>query len=269
MILMKRPVRAGKLLLAAALLLAALCRPAMAGDILFQYSTIDALLGSLFDGTMTIGDLKHEGDFGLGTLNGIDGELVVLDGEAYHVRAGGKTSIAASSAEIPFATVSFFEAETAIELGAVRSLDELNGAVLKALPSRNRFYAIRIDAEFPAVRTRAIPKQSAPYPTLAQAAKGQVITSFAGRGTLVGYYSPPFVKAVNVPGFHWHFLTEDRTGGGHVLGCSMAPATAAVDSLSTLTVRLPEGRGFDELDLAGDKTGDLHAVEKEPAKRGE
>lgn len=261
-------VRAGRtFVFVTALLLVAFGRTACAGDTLFQYSTIDALLGSLFEGQLTIRDLKKEGDFGLGTLNGIDGELVLLDGEAYHVRAGGVTTVPAAGAMVPFATVSFFEGESTVELGAVTSLDGLNRAVLAELPSRNLFHAVRVDADFHSVRTRAIPRQTPPYVTLAEAAKQQVVTTFSGPGTLVGYYSPSFVKGVNVPGFHWHFLTDDRTGGGHVLDCAFAPSTATVDTLHAFTVRLPESDEFDELDLSGDKTKELHAVEKEPANK--
>lgn len=248
------------------LLLVLLCQSAHAGDALFQYSTIDALLGGLFDGKMTLKDLKYKGDFGLGTLNGIDGELVMIEGQAYHVSAGGKAEIPADSSRIPFATVSFFGADTTLKLDGVASLDQLNAAVLKQLPSKNVFYAILIDGQFSHLKARAIPKQEPPYAPLAEVVKKQVVVQFSGEGTLVGYYSPSFVKGVNVPGFHWHFLTADRKGGGHVLDCAMAPAQARLDVLRDFTVRLPDDKGFDGLDLTGDKEKELHAVEKDPAK---
>ena len=96
-----------------------------AGDTAFQYSTIDALLAGLYDGEMTLHDLKFQGDFGLGTLNGLDGELVVLEGTAYHVSAGGKVDIPADSAKVPFATVSFFQEDTILKLDKISSLKDL------------------------------------------------------------------------------------------------------------------------------------------------
>jgi len=240
---------------------------ARAGDTVFQYSTIDALLAGLYDGEMTLKELLYQGDFGLGTLNGIDGELVVLDGTAYHVAAGGKACIPSDSSKIPFATTSFFEEDSILKLDKITSLKNLNKTVDKGLPSRNVFYAIRIDGRFSFVKARAIPKQNEPYEPLAEVVKHQVVVRFSGEGTLVGYYSPPFVKGVNVPGFHWHFLTKDRSGGGHVLDCSFAPTTARLDSLRTLTVRLPDSREFDALDLSGDKGEELDAVEKDPAMK--
>ncbi len=242
-------------------------QPVWAGDALFQYSTIDALLAGLYDGDMTLKDLKFKGDFGLGTLNGIDGELVVLEGQAYHVAAGGKANIPADTEKIPFATVSFFQEDTILKLDKVVSLDALNAAVSKGLPSKNLFYAIRIDGRFSHIKARAIPKQNTPYKPLAEVVKEQHVVQFSGEGTLVGYYSPAFVKGVNVPGFHWHFLTKDRQGGGHVLDCAMAPTTARLDTLHDFTVRLPDDKIFDALDLSGDKTEELHSVEKDPMKK--
>ena len=237
-----------------------------AGDTLFQYSTIDALLAGLYDGEMTLEDLKYQGDFGLGTLNGLDGELVVLDGTTYHVAAGGKVDIPAYSSKIPFATTSFYDEDAILKLKRIASLADLNQAIEMSLPSKNYFYAIRIDGRFHSVKARAIPKQNQPYEPLAKVVKHQVVVQFTGEGSLVGYYSPPFAKGVNVPGFHWHFLTKDRSGGGHVLDCSIAPTTARVDTLQTFTLQLPDSNEFDSLDLSGDKSKELNAVEKNPAK---
>ena len=247
-------------------LLLLLAAPSLAGDKIFQYSTIDALLAGLYEGDMTMAELMRMGDFGLGTLNGLDGELVVIDGVGYHVKAGGDAGIAPDDASVPFATVSFFGGDKALDLGRIDSLAALNDAVTAELPSRNVFWAIRIDARFSSVKARAIPRQCPPYAPLAEVAKQQVIVPLSGEGTLVGYYSPPFVKGVNVPGFHWHFLTADRGRGGHVLDCAFEPATALLDELRILTVRLPDSRGFDALDLTGDKGKDLEAVEKHPNK---
>ena len=249
--------------LSAALLAALLLPlPARAGDTLFQYSIIDALLAGLYDGQITLEQLKFQGDFGLGTLNGLDGELIVLDGQAYHAAAGGDVDIPADSTRSPFAVVSFFGEDTSLRLGRIGSLEELNRAVLRVLPSKNLFCAIRIDAEFPFVRVRAIPRQERPYKPLTEVAREQVVVRLSGEGTLVGYYSPAFVRGVNVPGFHWHFLTQSRAQGGHVLDCALEPADARLDILHDLTVRLPEDDAFDRFDLSGDRSGELRAVEQ-------
>jgi len=50
---------------------------------LFQTSTVQALLGGAFDGDVTLGEILQQGDLGLGTLDGLDGELIVLEGQAW------------------------------------------------------------------------------------------------------------------------------------------------------------------------------------------
>ncbi|WP_207260939.1 acetolactate decarboxylase [Desulfovibrio sp. Huiquan2017] len=239
---------------------------ASAGDALYQYATIDALLAGVYDGNLTMDRLLTHGDFGLGTLNGLDGELVVLDGVAYHAAAGGQTDIPAGAAMTPFACVTHFTPGIVLALPAIHGLDALNAAVTARLPSKNRFYAIRIDAAFDRVRTRAIPRQTPPYAPLAEVTKQQVITDFSGPGTLVGLYSPDFVKGINVPGFHWHFLTGDRTGGGHVLGCSFASTDAHLDEIRSFALDLPDSSDFDRLDLGGDRSRELKIVEQGTSK---
>lgn len=254
--------------LALALLLAPALRaaPAWAGGVLYQYSTIDALLAGVYDGGLTMDHLLARGGFGLGTLNGLDGELVVLDGVAYHAAAGGRVDVPAGSTRTPFACVTRFAPGTSLALNGIDGLEALNAAVSAHLPTQNRFYAIRIDARFDRVRTRAIPRQAPPYAPLAEVTKQQVVTDFSGPGTLVGLFSPPFVDGVNVPGFHWHFLTGDRTGGGHVLDCAFASAEARLDGMRSFTIDLPDSRAFDGLDLADDRSKALQTVEKGTSK---
>lgn len=250
-----------------ACLLLLLTPPAQAGDRLFQYSTIDALLAGLYDGDLSLGALTAKGGFGLGTVNTLDGELVVLDGVAYHVKAGGKARVAPGVTKTPFAVVTSFDEDSILKLDAVQTLDELNDIMLRGFPTRNVFYAIRVDGSFTMVKTRAIPGQQKPYKPLAELVKEQVIVKYTNvEGTLVGFWSPSFVKGINVTGFHWHFLTKDRTRGGHVLDCSFSRGLVArMDRLRRLTVQLPEDEAFDSLDLSPDRGEALHSVEKDPA----
>ncbi|WP_147819017.1 acetolactate decarboxylase [Salidesulfovibrio onnuriiensis] len=242
--------------------------PARAGDQVYQYSTIDALLAGLYDGHLTMDKLVAQGGFGLGTLNTLDGELVVLDGVPYHVKAGGKATVAPGTARTPFAVVADFDEDTILKLDSVQNLEAMNKALEEGLPSRNAFYAIRLDGRFSLVKARAIPGQKKPYRPLAELVKRQVIVKFTNvEGTLVGFWSPAFVKGVNVPGFHWHFLTKDRTRGGHVLDCAFKGLVARVDELRQLKLVLPQGKEFDAVDLVPDRGAELDAVEKNPAKK--
>lgn len=237
---------------------------AWAGEV-FQYSTIDALLSGLYDGRMTIGELVKRGDFGLGTLNGLDGELVVLDGKAYHVKAGGDAVLLQSGSLVPFATVTRFDEDTIASLDKVDGMKSLNSQVRNHLFSENFFQAIRIDGRFQTVKTRAIPKQSRPYQPLAKVVKQQVIVKYTGlEGTLVGFWTPEYMKGVNVPGFHWHFLSKDGKKGGHVLDVAFQGLVARIDVERDFSMRIPES--LDGIDFGADRNKELHKVEKDPAQ---
>lgn len=75
---------------------------------LFQVSSFTALLNANYDGWVTLGELRKHGDFGIGTFHALDGELVVVDGQAYRVGADGGVSPAPDLALTPFATVTAF-----------------------------------------------------------------------------------------------------------------------------------------------------------------
>lgn len=241
-----------------------LATTAAAGEI-FQYSTIDALLAGLYDGRLTVGELLDRGGFGLGTLNGLDGELVVLDGKAYHAKAGGEVVELDADALVPFATVTHFDEDAIASLDTIESLDALNAAVRKHLTSENFFEAIRIDGRFTTVKTRAIPRQSPPYRPLAEVVKEQVIVKLTNiEGSLVGFWTPHFMQGVNVPGFHWHFLSKDGTTGGHVLDVAFDSLVARLDSERDFAMRLPEA--LHTVDLSADRKDELEKVEKDPAQ---
>ena len=76
-------------------------------DVLFQTSTIDALLEGVYDGDITFGELKEHGDFGLGTFNGLDGEMLELDGNVYQIKTDGVAYPVDESMSTPFSAVTF------------------------------------------------------------------------------------------------------------------------------------------------------------------
>src|SRR4028118_424870 len=85
---------------------------------LFQTSTIDALLHGEYDGDVDFEELGGRGDFGLGTLEALDGEMVALDGGFYQVKADGRAYEIEPRARTPFAVVTFFEPSISRTLAA-------------------------------------------------------------------------------------------------------------------------------------------------------
>jgi acetolactate decarboxylase len=74
---------------------------------LFQTSTIDALLEGKYDGDVSFAQLEERGDFGLGTLNALDGEMIALEGNFYQVKADGRAYEIDKRTRTPFAVVTF------------------------------------------------------------------------------------------------------------------------------------------------------------------
>jgi len=233
-----------------------------AGEVLVQFSTIDALLGGLYDGTMTLSELKAHGNLGIGTFDGLDGEMILLHGQVYRVGADGRAVTVSDSETTPFAAVTFFDAERELALSAGTGFDGLSALLAETL-SANFFHALLIEGRFKTLRTRSVPRQQPPYRPLVEVVKEQPIFDFEEvEGVLVGFYCPPFVSGINVPGYHLHFLTADRRGGGHVLDFSVAEATLKVDTLSRFMLHLPNTGDFAAADLRRDRQGELEKVEK-------
>jgi acetolactate decarboxylase len=185
-----------------------------------QVSVINALMIGRYDGVMLIPELLHCGDFGLGTLDHLDGELIVLDGRAYQVRGDGVVVEVGSDRSTPFAIVTRFEPNGEFPCPRVGTLSDLDARLDDALGQTNNFVAVRVDGRFAAITLRSVHRQEPPYRPLGDVVKGQSVwTHGEVSGTLVGVRSPAWVGGLNGPGYHWHFLSNDRTVGGHVLDC--------------------------------------------------
>lgn len=214
-------------------------------DVLFQTSTFDALLKGVYDGNMTFKDLKKYGDFGIGTFNGLDGEMVEVAGQFYQIKADGIAYPVDDLMRTPFSVVTFFEVNTSFLSGNISDYKYLGQYLDSLLPTENIFYAVKIEGVFDYIRTRSVYKQIKPYPPLTEAVKGQ--STFELRdvtGTIIGFRCPFYAEGINVPGYHFHFITTDRKAGGHLLECQMHDARIEIDYTSELHMVLPENEDF-------------------------
>jgi acetolactate decarboxylase len=230
---------------------------------LFQTSTLQALMAGVYDGDLTFEALARHGDFGLGTFDALDGEMIALDGTFYQIKADGRVSHVAGTMKTPFAEVTFFKPGKTQVIERPLTYPQLLAYVDKLLPSPNLPYAIRVDGLFTSVKTRSIPRQQKPYPTLAQAAKKQAVFELAKvKGVIVAFRYPAYLAGVNMPGYHCHFITADRRAGGHLLDCRVEGAAVTVEALPNLSLRLPDSQEFLQSDLTGDRRHELEKIEK-------
>lgn len=231
---------------------------------LFQVSTAGALVQGVLDGAVSVGTLREHGNFGLGTFVDLDGEMVVLDGQFYQIRSDGSVHLADDSQQAPFALVTHFSPDRTQALQPFASLDELIQQLDRLRTSDNLFYAARVSGLFRHVHNRAACKVG-PHESLADSAahQGEFHTDDV-RGTMVGFWTPGYVKTIGVAGWHLHFLSDDRHFGGHVLGAAGDGIEVAIEHLDDFRIAIPETAHFLASDLSADPSAVLDRAEKAP-----
>ncbi|MGA7109943.1 MAG: acetolactate decarboxylase [Terracidiphilus sp.] len=229
---------------------------------LFSVSTSAALVEGLYQGALRISQLLEHGDFGIGTFVNADGEMVVLDGVAYQIATGNAVRIASPETLIPYAVVTRFKEEMADEEASFGSFNEATGLCDAMRDSENLFYTFRIDGQFDTVSVRVL--RPVEHGTrLAAAAQGQEEHTFQGvTGTIVGLWTPAYASSMSIPGYHFHFISDDRTRGGHVLDCAARHVLIRACSIADFHVALPETLEFLRADLSRDPNADLTAAER-------
>lgn len=217
---------------------------------IFQYSTLGALSKGLFDGGLTCRDLSLRGNFGLGTFDRLDGEMVVVDGDVFKVRSDGKVIKAKGEETTPFAEIVYFVPDKDQRVSSLQGIKRVSSFVDSLLPSRNILYAVKISGMFSNVLARSVPVQSKPYTSLADAVKAQSTFEAADiEGSLIGFRYPEYMSGINLPGYHFHFISKDRRFGGHVLDCSINSADIQICTAHDIQLRLPSSKEFGSSDL--------------------
>ena len=233
---------------------------------MYQVSTLQALALGYSRAVVNVGELLQEGDTGLGTFEDVNGEMIVMDGNCYRADQNGNVSVVAPETGVPFAAVAKLYGEqqfqlenmpdiTAIRTELTRKIEEVFGL--------NSMHIVRIDGEFEKVDARS----EAPYRShhitlkevLSQTQEAFIFENI--RGSLVGVYFPDYMDGINMPGWHLHFLSEDRSKGGHVFDVSLREGEAKVDKITNIYINLPKEAAFDTYSLKQDLQEEIKSVE--------
>jgi acetolactate decarboxylase len=207
-------------------------------DTVYQLAPFLYILSGNYDGTITAAQFKAAGTLGIGTFDGLDGEAVLLDGVLYQVKGDGSVTIPDDARTMPFGACTLFDSDTQQAMRNVASFEAFSQALAASFADKQIFHAIRAEGRFKSIRVRSCDKQTKPYRPLAEAVKQQHEYTYEDvRGTLVGFWTPPFVPgSVGVPGFHLHFISSDRRQGGHVLDFSCDALRIVTDPSPRLTI---------------------------------
>jgi len=228
---------------------------------LWQLSTSTAVVEGVFGGALQVKDLIDHGNFGLGTFEQLDGEGILLDGVCWQVRADGSLIKAPQEETIPFWVATHFEAEQNLTVSSIQSLQELGEQIDPVRPGANFFVAIRITGVFEHVAMRTVSRVPEGTGLLEASSKQTTFNAEQVSGTLVGFWSPTHTTSLNIPGYHFHFLADDYSSGGHVLDVKADTLKIELDFQSNLRLVLPETKQFLEADLSRDISEELHQAE--------
>ncbi|WP_036080171.1 acetolactate decarboxylase [Listeria cornellensis] len=212
---------------------------------LFQHSTMAALIGGLYEGSINFRELLLHGDFGIGTLDSLYGELIILDGIAYQIREDGNAYHMAPTDTSPYASITFFEADSSFRINDLTSKKEVEKLVAALTQGPNLFYALKVTGTFRIVHTRVVKKQSQPYPPLIEAVKTQpTYISENITGTIVGFWTPEYLQGLDTPGYHLHFIDDLKQVGGHVFDYELVEGLVEVAQQTAFELQLPHTPAF-------------------------
>lgn len=220
-------------------------------NVLYQTSLMSALLSGVYEGETTMAQLREHGDFGVGTFNKLDGELIAFDGNIFQLRGDGTARRAAPEQQTPFATMTFFNPTHEYRFDRAHTREEIHAVIDKVIASNNVFCALRIDGEFSRVDTRTVPEQQRPYQSMLEAVKQQPTFHIENTsGVLIGFLTPEYMQGINVAGYHEHFIDQARQSGGHVLDYQVERGFLRFGTVEKLAIDFPHDRDFLNADLS-------------------
>ncbi len=236
-------------------------------QMIYQVSTLQALSLGYSRSVVTVGAFLQHGDIGLGTFEDVNGEMITLDGKCYRAQADGTVIEIGADVGIPFAVTTFFRNDENIPITDVKDLDALKQLLDLKIEEDfglNSMHVVRIDGTFSEISARSVSAYRAQHVSLKDILQMKQ-QEFAFRdvaGTLVCVYFPDYMDGINAPGWHLHFLSEDRIHGGHVCDVTVNRATMTVNKISQIQICLPNAPAFDTYSLKEASQDEIKQIEQ-------
>lgn len=238
-------------------------------DRFYQVSTLNSLMLGNLSGVISINELLKNGDYGIGTCEGLDGEMIVIDGTAYNGHASGAVQKYHNDDKVAFASVCRFSEHTkSFIIKDINNLKELTKKMTQLIKeeykNKNVFYIVKIKVHTNYVKFRSCYKQNEPYRTLMEIMPSQVKFEYNNiSGDIIGVFCPDYVDKLNMPGWHFHFISDDKTKGGHLFDLSFAEAQIDIDQKTQYEIILPTNNKFATINLSADLKKEVEETESE------
>ena len=233
---------------------------------MYQVSTLQALALGYTRAVIRAEELLKEGDTGLGTFEDVNGEMIVMDGHCFRADQDGHVTLVPPETGIPFAAVARLYGQQEFALKDMPDIESVRTELTRKIEERfglNSMHVVRIDGAFEKVDARSEAPYRSHHVTLKEMlGKTQKAFVFENiRGSLIGVYFPDYMDGINMPGWHLHFLSEDRARGGHVFDAVIREGTAKVDKITDIHINLPKEAAFDTYSLKQDLQAEIKSVE--------
>ena len=239
----------------------------MKNNKMFQVSTLQALILGYSRTVVTVEELLEHGDTGLGTFEGVGGEMIVTEGHCYCAANDGTVTEATPETGVPFAAVTKMTEGRKIELNAISDIEELKRRLDIAIEEDfglNSMHVVKICGKFNKVSARSESEYKAHHVSLKEILKKSQRDFYFENteGTLVCVYYPDYMDGINAKGWHFHFVSDDRKQGGHVFDVNINESTAIINKISSINIQLPTEPVFDTYSLKQDLNDEIKEVEQ-------
>jgi acetolactate decarboxylase len=216
-------------------------RSCTTAEVTRQLQLAHVLLDGGYDGVTTLDEALAGGDIGLGTVDRLDGELVVVDGQPWRVDWQGTAQIMPGSTRTPFAVVSTLESPLTQRLRDV-SREQVLSCIQDLVGDPGAVITVRLEGVFDRVLVRSVPPQDPPYRPYAQVCQTDEVRweHKPFYGVFVGFVFPDLSPGATIPGLHLHGLDRMRTTGGHNHELHVRDAVLSVSASREVVMQLPE-----------------------------
>ncbi len=234
---------------------------------IFQVSTLQALSLGYTRAVIPVSEFIRHGNMGLGTFEGVNGEMIVIDGQCFQADKHGNVCPAAPDTGVPFAVIADCSGGKKLQLGPCASIDDLKDLLDHVVDDAfelNSMHLVRIDGLFKTISARSESGIMTHHVELKDILAGRqedfVFTHT--QGSLIALRFPDYMDGINAAGWHLHYISDDRARGGHVFDLSFEKADASVETISQIELQMPTGPMFDTYDMKNASQDDIRSVEQ-------
>jgi acetolactate decarboxylase len=238
---------------------------------MYQVSTLQALALGYTRSVVRTDELLSHGNTGLGTFEDVNGEMIVVDRHCYQAAEEGSITEMPPDIGVPFASVANLQGDRVFTLSEIPDIEHLKMELNLKIEEDfglNSMHIAKIEGDFERVDARSESAYRSHHVELKDIL-GKTQKSFCFeqiRGTMVCIYYPDYMDGINAPGWHLHFISEDRKWGGHVFDLQMRRGEVFLDKISRIEIQLPSEPAFDTYSLKEASSSDIKQVEQGDGK---